>query len=169
VTAISNRSYEPIGDDQLARLSAIAAADLADRIARRPQWTPYAKRIICVCLCQGAALHFVDGVGGVKDLDVWTFLAAATVGAFPPRWRTVADFGPSPHGRHPADGEGFAGRRVDLYCRSLDEPPHVEPLAALERYLSRPRTGSARRLVGKAVVLVDPPGLRGTIAYSRVG
>jgi hypothetical protein len=32
--------------------------------------------LVCVALCQGAALHFVDGENGVKDFDVWTFYAA---------------------------------------------------------------------------------------------
>jgi hypothetical protein len=42
-------------------LSVIAAEDRESRFARRPRWAVYRDRILCVALCQGAALHYVDG------------------------------------------------------------------------------------------------------------
>lgn len=68
----SERSYERITERDLARLAQIAREDRAGRLARRPRWRVYEKRIICVALCQGAALHYLDGANGVKDFDVWT-------------------------------------------------------------------------------------------------
>ncbi len=33
----------------------------------------YRDRVIAVTLCQGAALHYLNGRNGVKDFDLWTF------------------------------------------------------------------------------------------------
>jgi len=74
-------------------------------------------------LCQGAALHYVDGRNGVKDFDVWSFYAQHDDWPFPARWRGTRDFGPSKFGRYPGDPPGYAGRRVDLLGRSLPAVP----------------------------------------------
>jgi hypothetical protein len=74
-------------------LAAIARDDQDARFNRRPRWRPYADRVLCVALCQGAALHYVDGRNGVKDFDVYMFYAAHPTGTFPYRWRTEADSG----------------------------------------------------------------------------
>ena len=59
----------------------------------------------------------------------------------------------------------YEGRRVDLFGRSLREPVEAEPVAALTRYLNAAGTASARALVAKAVVIVDPAELRGTLVW----
>jgi hypothetical protein len=159
----AGRSPKAITIDDLARLSEITAKDRAARFARVPRWKPYADRVICVALCQGAALHFVDGVTGVKDFDVWTFYAEHPVGAFPQRWRTVRDFGPSPFGATP--GSGLKGRRVDLFGRSLPAALGADPVAVLRAYLAEGTSPSAARLREKAAVLLDPEPLRGTVAW----
>lgn len=139
----------------LDRLSAIAAEDRDDRFRRRPRWEPYRQRILCVALCQGAALHHVDGRTGVKDLDVWTFYARSDVGAFPAQWRLERRFDLPP----------FAGHFVDLIGRSIPEEPGAEPVETMRRYLSGGRTASARALAEKAVVLLDPEPLRGRVVW----
>lgn len=49
----------------------------ADLFARHPHGAGrYAGRLLCRALCQGAALHYLDGKNGVKDFDVWSFYAA---------------------------------------------------------------------------------------------
>lgn len=121
--------------------------------------------MLCVALCQGAALHYLDGRNGVKDFDVWTFYAAHPDGPFPSRRVARADFGPSKFGRLPNDLRPYAGRRVDLIGRSLPVGPDADPVQALRHYLSTSRTGSARALARKAVILVDPAHLRGVIAW----
>ena len=70
------RSYEPIGREDLVRLARIARLDREDFFARKTRYRALDERLICVALCQGAALHYVDGKSGVKDFDVWTFYAA---------------------------------------------------------------------------------------------
>ena len=96
---------------------------------------------------------------------MWTFYAHDPEGPFPPRWRTTADFGPSRIGRYSGDPATFAGRRVDLIGRSLPAAPGANPVAALRRYLRSGRTATARALAAKAVVLIDPGHLRGTVVW----
>jgi hypothetical protein len=160
-----SRSYERITLDDLARLAQIARRDRDDRFARRPRWAPYAGRVLCVALCQGAALHCVDGRNGVKDFDVYTFYAEHATGTFPYRWRTEVDFGPSRFGRYPRDPDTFRGRRVDLIGRSLDVSPDADPVEAVRRYLAAGATETARQLARKAVVLLEPKSLRGQVAW----
>jgi hypothetical protein len=163
---LAERSYELISRDDLARLSDLARADREDLFARKPLLGQrYAHRVLCVALCQGAALHYLDGRNGVKDFDVWTFYAEHPDGPFPYRRVGRRDFGPSKFGRMPNDIRPYVGWRVDLVARSLPEQPNAHPVDALRRYLQRSRTASARALASKAVILIDPASLRGVAAW----
>ncbi|MBA2471799.1 MAG: hypothetical protein H0V41_05980 [Pseudonocardiales bacterium] len=96
--------------------------------------------MLLVALCQGAALHYLNGRTGVKDLDVYTFYSSHPVGPFPYRWpRPPCDFGSSELGRHPED-IGFVGRHVDLMGRSLDVPVNADSIEAVRHYLRHNRT-----------------------------
>jgi hypothetical protein len=140
----------------LDRLAAIAAEDREDRFRRRPRWAPYRDRVLCVALCQGAAMHYVDGKNGVKDLDVYTFFAHdGKVGTWPPRWRI----------EHRFDLDPFQGHYVDLIGRSLAEEVGTDPVLTVQRYLSDRPTATARALAQKAAVILDPEPLRGTVAW----
>lgn len=123
------RSSEGITEQDLAQLAAIAAADREDKFARNERWRPYAGRILCVALCQGAALHYVDGSNGVKDFDVYTFYAEhPEIGSYPARWPIKnVDFGPSRFGRSPEDEPSYEGRRIGLLGRSLKAKPNADP------------------------------------------
>jgi hypothetical protein len=52
-----------------------APIDRAYSSAARPE-ARYRDRLLCVALCRGGALHYLDRSNGVKDFDVWTFFAA---------------------------------------------------------------------------------------------
>jgi hypothetical protein len=162
--ALSERSFEAIDRADLDRLAGIARADLEARLERRPQWAIYRDRILCVALVQGAALHYVDGRNGIKDLDVYTFFAAHPARPFPVRWRTTADFGSDKFGRQTIEPDRH-GRRVDLFGRSLDVPLRADPVEAVRAYLRVGRTETSRRLAQKAAVLLHPERLRGTVAW----
>jgi hypothetical protein len=132
---------------------------------RYPQWQHlYRNRILAVCLCQGAALHYVDGTNGVKDFDVWTFYAMQPEAPFPWRRRSTKDFGISKFGKHPKDTR-YLGRRVDLFGRAIDRERREEPVQAIQRYLRLEYTESARRLAMKPVVVIDPEAQRGKIIW----
>jgi hypothetical protein len=162
----TERSLERIERSDLLRLAALAAEAEAGLFARHPHGAGrYAGLLLCRALCQGAALHYLDGRNGVKDLDVWSFYSARDDGPFPYRWRGTADYGPSRFGRYPGDPPSYAGRRVDLLGRSLPVPPGADPAAVLRDYLSAPRTESAKRLAEKAVILITPEHAVGDVVW----
>ncbi|MFV8137399.1 hypothetical protein ACNQR7_07495 [Mycolicibacterium senegalense] len=148
------RSMVPLTDEHLHRLARIAGADRGGLFSRKPHLAVYRDRILITALCQGAALHYVDGANGVKDLDVYTFYAEDPAIGYPYRRRGVADFGDSEHGRHPDDHE-FVGRRVDLLGRTLKVALSADPVAAVRSYLRAGATSTARELAKKAVVVID--------------
>jgi hypothetical protein len=124
----TTRSLARIDESDLQRLAALAAEAEAGLFARHPLGAGrYAGRLLCRALCQGAALHYLDGRNGVKDFDVWSFYAALDDGPFPYRWRATADFGPSKFGRYPADPPLYTGRRVDFLGRSLPASLGADP------------------------------------------
>lgn len=161
------RSLERIGRADLRRLAEIAHRDLKSLFERRPETGRlYRRRLFAVALCQGAALHYVNGTNGVKDFDVWSFFRANPSRPFPYRRNASADFGDPRFGKSPG-WESYVGRRVDLLGRSLAIPKGCSPAAALQEYLSSGRTNTARALAKKAVVLLYPPQYLGDVVWPR--
>jgi hypothetical protein len=152
----TERSYEPLTNDDLARLSGIAQDVLRKRTFRTPVGRQYEDRLILLALCQGGAQHYVDGVTGVKDLDVWAFFRGGLEKPFPWRARWRADFGLSRLGRHPAD-KGCLGRRVDVIGRSIPAIDTNGEDAVLDWLHGRSQ--SARLLVRRPVIGLFPQAL----------
>ena len=151
-----SRSRERIRLPDLRRLADIARSDREDFFQRHPRWSAlYSHRLLCVALCQGAALHFVDGKTGVKDFDVWSFFCE--IAGQPIRRRRVVsgDFGQPRFGKSP-DRPNFIGRKVDLLFKSIPCTPDRSAERSLQRYLTKRRTHTARCLAKKAIVLLEP-------------
>jgi hypothetical protein len=162
----SDRSRVRIERADLLRLGALAADAEAVLFRRNPQGSGrYAGRLLGRALCQGAALHYVNGRNGVKDFDVWSFYAQHDDWPFPARWRGTRDFGPPRFGRYPGDPPRYSGRRVGLLGRSLPAEPGADPADVLRRYLAARRTASAKALAAKAVVLIHPENRAGEIGW----
>jgi hypothetical protein len=163
---MAGRSKERITKRDLRRLLQLAEADRLAFFRRKPDTSRlYSRRLFAVALCQGAALHYLDGKSGVKDFDVWSFYRANPERQFPPRRRGQMDFGDPKFGA--TDGlQGYVGRRVDLIGRSIVAGSYDDPVAVLRDYLRGRRTESARRLAEKAMVLLYPPELFGRVVWS---
>ena len=161
----TERSYERIDLDDLRRLGEIAATDRKDFLGRYPDFAnQYAERLVAVALCQGAALHFVNGQNGIKDFDVWTFYSESKARRINARRRVSRDFGPSRFGVHPED-TGYRGRRVDLMMRGIPIASAGNAIEAIDNYLRTSGTSTTRHLSQKAVVLIEPRELMGTVAW----
>ena len=160
-----SRSFEPLSKADLRRLGQIAASDRADLFKRKPETGRlYGERLFAVALCQGGALHYLDGKNGIKDLDVWSFFKPNPERQFPYRRRAQLDFGDPKFGQT-ADAPNFVGRRVDHIGRAIPDTDYSDPVATLRRYLRAGATESARRLAEKAVILIEPAHLFGTIVW----
>jgi hypothetical protein len=127
-----NRSYEKITRGDLGHLANLALTDFKSFFQRNARRHPYSDRLMLVCLCQGAARHYVDPYrvlssdreGGVHDFDVWGFFRQhPDERPFPPGRQGFADFGLSRFGRDPDDEPRFTGRRVDVLGRSIEVQP----------------------------------------------
>jgi hypothetical protein len=163
----TQRSYEKIEENDLERLAALARQDREDFFSRYARWKSlFADKVVCVALCQGAALHYVDGKNGVKDFDVWTFFARNSEASFPARRIVSKDFGSSKFNKDPAETR-YMGRRVDLVGRSINCSGDASPIEAIQEYLRLVKTLSAKQLALKTVILIDPPQLRGAVAWNR--
>jgi hypothetical protein len=159
------RSTAEITIADLQRLAAIARADREDFFRRNPALGMlYADRLICVALCQGAALHYLNGRNGVKDFDVWTFFCAHPKRPFPYRRNVSRDFGDPKFG-FSLDKPDFTGRRVDLIGRSISCEPGRDPIESIRNYLTSSRNKSPRLLAKKAVIILEPSSLIGKVAW----
>jgi len=162
---VSERSFERLSLDDLRRLAELALTDLRGLYARRPETASlYADRLIALCLCQGAAEHFVHPGRGIKDLDVWAFYREHPARAFPYRRRGIVDFGRSKLGRHPND-KGFAGRRVDVIGRSIPTQNGENRIEAIRDWLRGQHSESAQHLARRPVVLIYPEDSLGKVIW----
>jgi hypothetical protein len=163
---VSERSLAVFDAEDLRRLSDIARKDVQRFIAGNPAaCAELPNKILCVALCQGAALHYIDKTNGVKDIDVWTFFADYGAKPWPDRRNAMPyDFGPSKFGRHP-DDLGYIGRRVDCLGKSIACEAGMSPIEALQHYLRTQPTGTAHLLAQKAAVIIDPVEHRGQVVW----
>ncbi|GAC1410142.1 MAG: hypothetical protein NVSMB6_10460 [Burkholderiaceae bacterium] len=160
-----NRSYEPLAIDDLRRLGELAGHDRRDLFRRKPETRGlYANRLFAVALCQGGALHYLDGINGIKDLDVWSFYRSNPLRQFPYRRRASVDFGDPKFGTTD-DSPNFVGRRVDLIGRSIDAADYADPVEVLREYLRSGKTQSAQFLAQKAMILIEPTHLLGKVVW----
>jgi hypothetical protein len=149
---VVDRSFEPISSVDLQRLDQLARDDLADLFSRLPRYAVYQDRILLVCLCQGAAQHWVDQTNGVKDFDVWVFLHAHPTTPFPAKRIGHKDFGASSFGRSQQDAQ-YAGRRVDILGRSILHADGSDIRASVLAWLHG-RTESAQHLRKRPLIIL---------------
>jgi hypothetical protein len=150
------RCYLPITAEDLKRLAEVARRDRETFFKKHPDWARfYQGRVLCVALCQGSALHYVDGKTGINDFDVWTFYRANPKKSWCYRRNVPYDYGDDKFGKS-VDCPDFVGRRVDCLGRDIEASKSDDATSALRRYLSQHRTKTARELAKKAVVLLEP-------------
>ena len=161
-----NRSFERITKTDLKKLARIVRAEREDFFGRHREWAIlYRKRVVGAALCEGAALHYLNGTTGVDGFNVWTFYAEHPEAPFPFQHISRLDFGKSRFGQDPVSPEAYQGRRVELQGRSLDCKPGDDPIEVLQNYLKAGATPSARELRGKAVVLLEPDQYLGYVVW----
>jgi hypothetical protein len=160
------RTYERITKTDLRRLARLAQEDRDDFFERHREFALlYRKRLLCVALGGDGALHFLNGVTGVHEFQVWSFYAQHAEAPFPVHQVSHADFGESKFGRSEDLPETYKGRRVVLQGRSIDAFPTDDPLEALQRYLRAAGSPTAKELAAKAVVMLEPEALLGMEAW----
>jgi len=123
------------------------------------------QRPLGAALCQGAAMHYCDKNNGVKDFDVWFFYPFNQTHL---PYRTIWNWDyQNPKFGHRAAETGYFGRRVDVLVRSIHVSPDTPPVFAVQEYLERGASSSAKALAQKAVVMLYPESERGRVVWYR--
>lgn len=152
----TGRSYRIIEITDLKRLALIARKDQDEFFKNYPEWARlYSGRQICIALCQGAALHYIDRSTGINDFDVYTFYRRHPQKYLYPKRLKYYDFGDAKFGQS-QDKPNFIGRRVDCMVRSIDALEDEAAENSIQRYLINGNTETARFLAAKAVVFLEP-------------
>ena len=152
----TGRSYRIIEITDLKRLALIARKDQDEFFKNYPEWARlYSGRQICIALCQGAALHYIDRSTGINDFDVYTFYRRHPQRNIYSKRLKYYDFGDAKFGQS-QDKPNFIGRRVDCMVRSIDALEDEAAENSIQRYLINGNTETARFLAAKAVVFLEP-------------
>ena len=145
------RSLEHLTPDDLKDLYAGSVQRLEEYFVLGPgrKWHDLydIQHPMAVALCQGAALHYIDKVNGIKDFDVW-FFYPFNQKHLPYRTIWNWDYQNPKFGHHPSEPR-YTGRRVDVIVRSIKQDSVLD-------YLKSDKTSSARELARKAVILLAP-------------
>jgi len=151
------RTYEQLGLDDLKEIRQHALVEL-DRFLYRignpkGKYVVYRDRLIVICLCQGAAQHFVDRTTGIKDIDVWFFFQEHRDVKIPDiknmRYSVYVIF------------KNIGKKRVDFLKKGLrkdiiDTAKSTEPGEILSSYLRRANTHTSQSLSQKSVIGLYP-------------
>ncbi len=143
-----SRSYEPLTPIDLVSLRRLGIEESKAFLRRNPHLkTAYGSALIAICLCQGAASHFLSPSVGVKDYDVWHFYVQNLRVPFPYR----------AHYR-----SHYKGRRVDFLKRCIPNRLANASTSAgksVMAYLMRRDTATKKRLLTKAVIGLHPKSI----------
>jgi hypothetical protein len=149
-----SRSYKRLTSIDLRNLQGLGIEENKAFFRRNPHLkAAYGNALIAICLCQGAASHFLNPSVGVKDYDVWHFYVQNLRVPFPYR----------AHYR-----SHYKGRRVDFLKRCV--PRRIVNASTAARksvlaYLMRRDTGTKKRLLIKAVIGLHPKPIFGEVLW----
>jgi len=160
------RSQEKITTSDLKKLLRLAQSDIDHFFERNPEYKKlYEGKEVLIALCQGAALHYIDGENGVKDFDVWFFYPKFSK-QLPYRRRGKVDFGKSKFGKS-VDDVDFIGRRIDILIRSDLCFKANKPAESIVKYLNSAKSATSKHLSHKAVIGLYPNSVFGKVLWPK--
>jgi len=151
--------HRAVGQAELESLVSVTIAEEVHFFARNPHLVqPYRSRLICACLCQGAALQYLGRGHGVKDFDIHFFYrqnpAKPRLSRAVKRVRgTVSGFGDV--------GVDFVRTVIPVQlCAGVENPVELVRI-----FLLNPPTPNAQHLSQNAVIGVCPNALFGVAIW----
>lgn len=155
-----NRSKAKITKTDLKKLLKLTRSDYNDFVKRHPKYKSL--NIMSICLCQGAALHYVDGKNGIRDFDTYIFFDNKSAIRYPVRRIGYRDFGKSKFGKtfhHPGKNvnkhKNEKGRSIDIMGRQIE---HIDNdyKKSIKKWLQDAKSDTPYFLSQKAVVVLEP-------------
>jgi len=153
----NDRSMTPLTTSDLEQLKELALKEHEKFFERNPHLkSAYYYSLIGICLCQGAASHYLNPAVGVKDFDVWHFYVEHKEINFPYRARKRIE-------------SGYKGKPIDFLKRSVSEDVYDSclghPEKTIMKYLLGRNTKTKRLLLKKAIVGLFPNFLFGRVLW----
>lgn len=151
----AERLYDRITMHDLERLTELALREHKDFFKRNPRLkSAFYDALIGICLCQGAASHFLNPKVGIKDFDIWHFHVEKNSRHFPYRARKRIE-------------NGYKGKPIDFLKRAI--PIHTchanAPDQTIMNYLFERDTKTKRLLLEKAIIGLFPADIYGKIIW----
>jgi len=158
------RSYEKLDKEDLRELLVHAEKELERfLLTNSGKYAVYENQLVAICLCQGAAKHYVDSVTGVKDIDVWLFFEEHNTVKIPHRGnaRKVVQ----------ANLKKLGPKRIDFMKKMIPLRYIVQNDAqkSFQNYLSLAVTSTSAELSMKPVVGLSPSTIFGRVLWSPSG
>ncbi|RLJ01831.1 MAG: hypothetical protein DRP11_03840 [Candidatus Aenigmatarchaeota archaeon] len=155
------RIYAPLNKKDLRRLRELALDEHEKFFERNPHLRrAYYNSLIGICLCQGAALHYLNPKIGIKDFDIWHFYLRSSWVNFPYR-------------AHKRIENGYMGMPIDFLKRDI--PRYVYDQGSKEsgqvimNYLLERNTKSKNFLLKKAIIGLYPDKIFGKVLWKGSG
>lgn len=157
------RTYEKLTKEDLKEIEQYAKEELK-RFLNKEKYKVYENKLIAICLCQGAAQHFVDGKTGIKDIDVWFFFKEDKDVKIP----NFKNMRKSVSKKFTNIGE----KRIDFLKKAIKEDiinksESEKPEDILKSYLQNGHTSSSKLLAQKSVVGLFPPDIFEKIIWEK--
>jgi hypothetical protein len=162
------RTYEKLTKEDLKEIEQYAKEELKRFLNEvgnpNGKYRVYENKLIAICLCQGAAQHFVDEKTGIKDIDVWFFFKEDKKVKLPNRknMRKLVSKKFTNIGNKSID---FLKKAIkqDIINKSENEKPED----ILKSYLQNGNTSTSKYLAQKSVVGLFPPEILGKIIWEK--
>lgn len=153
------RTYEPITINDLKKLRELALSEHEDFFKRNPHLTSaYRNSLVAICLCQGAASHYLNNKIGINDFDIWHFYVENNVTKFPYR-------------AHKRLAAGYKGKPIDFLKRTIpkDICSSNNPDQILMKYLLQKNTNTKRLLLKQAIIGLFPDKIFSKVIWTGSG
>ena len=144
------RLYEPLTKHDIEQLKEIALKEHEKFFERNPRLKEaYYNSLIGICLCQGAASHYLNPEVGIKDFDIWHFYTENNTTRFSCRRPKKLKL-PNGYRGKPID---FLKRAIpsDIYNSNFGSPGQI-----IMNYLFEKNTKTKTLLLKKAIIGLYP-------------
>ena len=143
-----NRSYFSLNINDLKKLKKLALKEHEEFFKRNPHLkSAYYNSLIGICLCQGAASHYLNPSVGIKDFDIWFFYVKDDSTYFP-------------YGARKRIKIGYKGKPIDFLKRAIPKNIYDSNFNNTEQiimnYLLKRDTTTKKLLLKKAIIGLYP-------------
>ncbi len=153
----AERVYDILTKNDLEQLKTLALREHDEFFERNPHLkSAFHDSLIGICLCQGAALHYLDSKVATKGFDIWHFYVKHETINFPDQ-------------AHKRIENGYKDRNIEFLKRAISRHIHAshynEPDMIILQYLLERDTYTKNSLLKKPIIGLFPDDIFGKIIW----